>query len=109
MIDKNRRAFLQAVTVASLGIAAAPALKAADIVKVDDAVDPESPQAKALGYVHHYSEVETERFPRFEEGQICANCQLAQGNLEKDWFGCAIFPSQLVAREGWCSAWVQMR
>lgn len=105
MINKNRRAFLEAATVATLGIAAAPALKAADIVKVDDVVDPESPQAKALGYVHHYSEVETERFPRFEEGQICANCQLAQGNLEKDWFGCAIFPSQLVAREGWCSAW----
>lgn len=109
MINKNRRAFLQAATVASLGIVAAPALKAADVVKVNDTVDPESPQAKALGYVHHYSEVELEKFPRFEEGQNCANCQLAQGNLEKDWFGCAIFPNQLVARDGWCSAWVQAR
>ena len=110
MINKilNRRKALKLFAFGSLALVSAPALKAEDVIKLNK-VDPESPQAKALGYVHHYSEVETERFPRFEEGQICANCQLAQGNLEKEWFGCAIFPSQLVAREGWCSAWVQMR
>lgn len=75
----------------------------------DNILDPESPQAAALGYVHHYSEVDTGRFPRFEEGQICANCQLAQGDLTAEWMGCSIFPGKQVAHDGWCSAWVQKR
>ncbi len=75
----------------------------------DDILDPESSQAQALGYVHHYDDVDTDRFPRFEEGQICGNCQLAQGDLEADWMGCSIFPGKQVAREGWCSAWVAKR
>ncbi len=75
----------------------------------DDRLDPESPQAKALGYVHHYSEVDQAQFPRYEEGQICANCQLAQGDLSAEWMGCSIFPGKQVANEGWCSAWVARR
>lgn len=73
----------------------------------DDRLDPDSAQAKALGYVHHYSEVDPERWPRFEEGQICANCQLAQGDLSADWMGCSIFPGKKVAHDGWCNAWVR--
>lgn len=73
----------------------------------DERLDPESAQAKALGYVHHYSDVDQSSFPRYEEGQICANCQLAQGDLSAEWFGCSIFPGKQVANEGWCSAWVQ--
>lgn len=75
----------------------------------NEKLDPESPQAKALGYVHHYSEVDAERWPRFEEGQICANCQLAQGDLTAEWMGCGIFPGKQVANEGWCNAWVLKR
>ena len=70
-------------------------------------LDPESPQAKALGYVHHYSEVDAERWPRYAEGQICANCQLAVGDMSAEWMGCSIFPGKLVAGPGWCNAWVQ--
>lgn len=73
----------------------------------DDQLDPESAQAKALGYHHHYSEVDQSRWPRFAEGQICANCQLAQGDLTADWMGCSIFPGKQVANEGWCNAYVR--
>lgn len=78
----------------------------AGIAWADDRLDPESAQAKALGYVHHYNEVDQERWPRYEEGQICANCQLAQGDLTADWMGCSIFPGKQVAHDGWCNAWV---
>lgn len=70
-------------------------------------LDPESSQAKAMGYVHHYDEVDTAKWSRYEEGQTCANCQLAQGDLEADWFNCSIFPGKQVSRTGWCNAWVQ--
>jgi hypothetical protein len=73
----------------------------------NDQLDPESPQAKALGYVHHYEDVDSDRFPRYEAGQICANCQLAQGDLDADWMGCSIFPGKKVAHDGWCNAWVR--
>lgn len=70
-------------------------------------LDPEGPQAKALGYVHHYDEVDQEKWTRYEAGQVCSNCQLAQGDLSADWFGCSIFPGKQVASNGWCNAWVQ--
>lgn len=70
-------------------------------------LDPESPQAKALGYVHHHEDVNRDQWPSFEPGQHCANCQLNQGNDESEWLECAIFPGNLVNRDGWCSAWVQ--
>ena len=70
-------------------------------------LDPEGPQAKALGYVHHYDEVDQEKWTRYEEGQVCSNCQLAQGDLSADWFECSIFPGKQVANSGWCNAWVQ--
>lgn len=73
----------------------------------DNPVDPEGAQAKALGYVHHYSDVDQSRWPRYAEGQICATCQLAQGDLTGDWLGCSIFPGQQVAHDGWCNAYVQ--
>ena len=72
----------------------------------DNALDPESPQAKALGYHEHYSDVDQSVWARYKEGQICGNCQLAQGDVSADWMGCGIFPGKQVAREGWCNAWV---
>lgn len=73
----------------------------------DERLDPESSQAKALGYVHHYSEVDTDQWHRYEEGQTCANCQLAQPNADGEWIGCSIFPGKKVHRDGWCNAWVK--
>lgn len=72
----------------------------------DNALDPQNPQAKALGYFEHYSDVDQAVWTRYQEGQICSNCQLAQGDISADWMGCAIFPGKQVAREGWCNAWV---
>lgn len=70
-------------------------------------LDPENAQAKALGYVHNVEDLDKSAWPMFQEGSICANCQLAQGDLTQDWFGCGIFPGKQVAHDGWCSAWVQ--
>lgn len=72
----------------------------------DNALDPENPQAKALGYVKHFEDIDQAKWPRYQAGQQCSNCQLAQGDLTADWMGCGIFPGKQVAKEGWCNAWV---
>ena len=73
----------------------------------DNALDPESPQAKALGYVEHFDDVDQDVWARYEAGQQCSNCQLAQGDVTADWMNCGIFPGKQVAKKGWCNAWVQ--
>lgn len=60
-------------------------------------VDPESPQAKALQYVHK----------SVKDGQNCANCVLIQGADGDAWRPCGIFPGKLVNSEGWCAAWAK--
>src|SRR6056297_387276 len=73
----------------------------------DNVLDPEGPEAKALGYVHNHEDVDQAAYPNYQPNQACNNCQLAQGDLSADWFGCGIFPGKQVANQGWCTAWVQ--
>ncbi len=103
MKTHSRRELFKFAGIGSLALFV-PAL--GRLAHADEILDPESPQAKALGYVHHYEEVDPERWPRYEAGQICANCQLAQGDMEAEWMGCSIFPGKKVAGKGWCNAWV---
>ncbi|TVQ48294.1 MAG: High potential iron-sulfur protein [Gammaproteobacteria bacterium] len=108
---KTRREFLK---VAAIGAAAFPAGGAAlrsapAAAAVPDGMprlELDDPAAVALGYVHDVADVDTSRFPRYEEGQLCSNCRLISGPEEDDWRPCSIFPGKLVANEGWCSAWV---
>ena len=70
-------------------------------------LDPSSPQASALGYVHDTSEVDSGKWASHSADQNCANCQLAQNVDDGEWIGCSIFPGKKVNRNGWCSAWVK--
>lgn len=71
-------------------------------------VDPESDLAQQLAYVEDASQVDAEAFPTYEEGQVCANCQLYIAEEANDgWGPCAAFGNGLVAADGWCSAWIE--
>lgn len=60
----------------------------------------QSAQAKAL---HYKSDVSRVKHPKYQAGQICANCQLFNP-LDN---GCVLFSSNSVAPNGWCQAWVK--
>lgn len=64
------------------------------------------PQAKALSYVHDASKIDSAAQPRYEEGQVCANCALYTGKSGEEWGGCSLFPGKAVNAAGWCSAYV---
>lgn len=103
--DTSRRRFLR---TAVAGVIAAPVAgllggthaQAADKPKLD----PSSSQAKALQYVHDASKASDK--PGYKEGANCANCLQWTGG-DGQWGGCNIFPSNVVNRDGWCSAWAE--
>ncbi|MGF1528885.1 MAG: high-potential iron-sulfur protein [Candidatus Competibacterales bacterium] len=103
----GRRRFIK---LTALGVAAAPlgAAVLSNKAHAQEKVDPATnPIAQQLGYVENASEVDASKFPTFQEGQNCANCQLYVDAQAQDGYApCGIFAGNLVAAEGWCSAWV---
>lgn len=78
-------------------------------------LDENDAQAKALGYVHDASKVDTAKFPKRGqpggETQFCNNCALFMAGPVKlsghegEWGKCAIFPQGAVNAKGWCNSW----
>jgi hypothetical protein len=84
--------------------APAPSPAAAEMTRLSE----DDPMAQALGYKHAAADVDTNAFPRYEAGQVCANCNLYQGEEGEEWGGCTIFPGRLVHADGWCNSWIPM-
>ncbi|WP_296660408.1 high-potential iron-sulfur protein [Paraburkholderia sp.] len=98
----SRRKFIAiAATLASSSIlteearADAPALSESD------------PQAQAMGYRTHAAQVDKAKFPKFQAGQSCSNCQLFQGKAGAASGPCPIFGGKMVNSTGWCNAYVK--
>lgn len=91
--------------------ATAPAADAAPKAPAADAplarLTEDDATARALGYRHDASQVDTARFPQHTPEQFCHNCALFQAKGGEEWAGCTIFPGRSVAANGWCSAWVK--
>jgi len=99
----NRRTFM--ITSATLvsGLAIGRLATAADAPKVAES----DPQAQSLGYKDDAKTVDKKKFPKYAEGQACANCQFYQGKPADKMAPCTIFAGKQVAGPGWCSAWVK--
>lgn len=97
--NRDRRHFLGLAAAAPLVLATGRTPAAQEILSPDD------PQAQALGYVEDAADVDTDRFGRYEPGQVCAGCSHFRGSADDERAGCPIFGNRLVAASGWCSAW----
>lgn len=104
----RRKLFTMAAIGAAAGLSAPLVRWGVPTVEAAEKLDPENPQARALGYHHDTSEVDGEKWPRHEPSQVCANCNLAQDvDNDSEWIGCQIFPGKQVNRNGWCNTWVK--
>jgi len=103
----NRRQALRLVAVGASAIGIAMLPPALAWAQGMERVSEDDPVAFALGYVHDAADVELSKYPRYEPGQICGNCQQWQGDPDAEWAPCAIIPNALVANPGWCSIWVR--
>lgn len=104
--DAARRRFLALAAAGSAAVAAGGALPRRALAQ--ERVDPASDLARQLAYVEDAGQVDAEAYPSYEDGQVCANCQLYNAEQAADgWGPCAAFGNSLVAAGGWCSAWVE--
>lgn len=105
----DRRGFIRLLAGAVTALPAGAGLLAAAPSRAQElpVLPEDDPAAFALGYVHDASDVDLSKYPRYEPGQVCANCQQWQGETNAEWAPCAIFPGKLVRNAGWCSVWVR--
>jgi High potential iron-sulfur protein len=101
-----RRRFLK---FAIAGVAAAPFCAAglARLARAQERVEEDEELAQQVGYKRDASDVDPNEWPDYEEGEICANCQLYQGEEGAEWGPCDIFSGNLVSANGWCMSWLE--
>ncbi len=63
--------------------------------------------AQALGYKTDASQVDKTKYPKYQTGQVCENCQLYQGKPGSVNGPCPIYGGKRVDVTGWCSAYVK--
>lgn len=99
-MNPTRRIFILQATTATLAV---PAF--AQTAPLDEANE----TAIALGYKHDTTKVDPAKWPKHQASQHCANCQFWQAKPTDAWSGCAMFGRKaLVAKNGWCNAWVKI-
>jgi High potential iron-sulfur protein len=101
-----RRRFLN---LAAAGIGAAPLglMLATGRARAQQKVSEEDELARELGYRQDASTVDAGKWPLYEKGHVCANCQQFHGRQGDEWGPCDIFSGKLVHAKGWCSEWVE--
>ncbi len=71
-------------------------------------LDPNSPNAVALGYNMNHQQVDTRRWVKKSKdtagAQRCATCALYR-SADASGGSCSIFSGKRVAANGWCNAW----
>ncbi|CAN0644426.1 high-potential iron-sulfur protein [Burkholderia cepacia] len=97
----SRRRFIAATTVLASALAVGRRAAGAGAVQETDA------NAQALGYKTDASRVDHAKFPKFQAGEACANCQFFQGKTGAAMAPCAIFGGKQVNAKGWCGAYAK--
>ncbi|RAQ11662.1 High potential iron-sulfur protein [Burkholderia cepacia] len=101
----SRRRFIAATTVLASALAVGRRAAAADAGA--GAVQETDANARALGYKTDASRVDHAKFPKFQAGEACANCQFFQGKTGAATAPCTIFGGKQVNAKGWCGAYAK--
>jgi len=70
-------------------------------------LNPTDPQARALGYVTDASSADKGKYPKYEPGQHCGNCQFYQAEPSAAQAPCLIFAGKQVPQQAWCASWLK--
>lgn len=101
--NTSRRAFLSLCGAAAL--AAIPVRVTAQPAPAK--LDLKDPTAVALGYVEDAAKLTAAKEPSYKAGSHCGNCKLYTAAQEKAGYApCGAVGGKLVAKAGWCKAYV---
>ena len=95
----DRRDFIRKTSLGAAALFVGRVWAAAPMVAETD------PQAAALGYKEAASKVDKAKFPKYADGQKCANCALFQGKPGDAAGPCPLYAGKQVASGAWCSAY----
>jgi hypothetical protein len=101
MHASRRHFIIIAASLASTAVLSNESLADAAVLSESD------PTAQALGYKTNASQVDKAKYPKYQTGQVCANCQLYLGKPGSANGPCPIYGGKLVNVKGWCSAYVK--
>jgi len=106
-MNNTRRHFLRKFTV-TLGapLALSPRIFGQDQPK-EEILKEDDPTAVALGYKEDTTKVDKAKYPQHKNEQVCEGCLLAPVAKEGDHIACTAFQNKLVAKKGWCAAYVK--
>jgi hypothetical protein len=100
-----RRGFLRFATA---GVAAAPlCVCLGRVMHAQERVEEADELAQQVGYRHNAADVDPNEWPDYEDGEVCANCQLYHGEPGAELGPCDIFGGALVSANGWCVTWLE--
>ena len=102
MNNTTRRVFFMQVAAGTSALAATQVMAQAPAL-----VNEKDPGAAALGYAADTAKVDTKKYPKHTNEQVCSNCQLYTGKSNEAAGPCPLFAGKQVAAKGWCSAWVK--
>ena len=97
----RRRFMILAASVASTTVLPTESRADAPVLAEND------PTAQTLGYKTDAAKVDKTKFPRYQTGQTCANCQLYQGKPGSGMGPCPIYGGKLVDAKGWCNSYAK--
>ncbi|WP_341317390.1 high-potential iron-sulfur protein [Paraburkholderia sp. IMGN_8] len=101
-MKSSRRSFILSV----VGVASSLVLSHEAWAEVAPVLETDA-NAQALGYRTDAGKVDRAKYPKFQVGQACANCQFFQGKAGNATAPCTIFAGKLVNAKGWCSAYLK--
>lgn len=99
--DLVKSGLLAGTLIPALGLVGTA--EAADLTPLD----PNDPQAKALGFITDASKVNAAANATYKPGQKCGTCAQFQGKAGAASGGCNIFVGHSVPAGGWCKVWAQ--
>jgi hypothetical protein len=107
-VEMKRRRLLKFGPLVIASVAMTAGAKNVLAQALQSRVDENETKARNIGYRHDVSAVDQAKYPKYQAGTMCSNCQFFKGAPGEPWGPCQVFSGRQVSAKGWCmSYWKQ--
>jgi hypothetical protein len=101
-VRMKRRSLLKLAPLAAASLAMAIGSRNVPAQAAQPRVEENETKARDLGYKHDVIAVDQTKFPKYQAGTMCSNCQFFKGAPDEPWGPCQVFSGRQVSAKGWC-------